>query len=67
MNSYSVEKPYSTERLFYCHDPYTGFVQAWTRSEEEITTQILKTQNSDWCGIHKRFQRRKLFVETEYN
>lgn len=50
MNSYSVEKSYSTERLFYCHDPYTGFVQAWTRSEEEITTQILKTQNSDWCG-----------------
>jgi hypothetical protein len=50
MNSYSVEKSYSTERLFYCHDPYTGFVQAWTRNEEEITTQILKTQNSDWCG-----------------
>lgn len=50
INSYSVEKSYSTERLFYCHDPSTGFVQAWTRSEEEITIQILKTQNSDWCG-----------------
>jgi hypothetical protein len=50
IDSYSVEKSYLIERLFYCHDPSTGFVQAWTRSEEEITTQILKTQNSDWCG-----------------
>jgi hypothetical protein len=41
IDSYSVEKSYPIERLFYCHDPSTGFVQAWARSEEIITTQIL--------------------------
>jgi len=41
--------------------------QVVVRSEQEIVSQILKTQNPDWCGIHKRFQCRKLFVETEYN
>jgi len=49
-NNFALEKSNTKERVFYCFDPSTKFLQAWVRSEEEIAVKILKTQNPDWCG-----------------
>ena len=49
-NNFALEKSNTKEQVFYCFDPTTKFLQAWTRNEEEIATKILKTQNPDWCG-----------------
>jgi hypothetical protein len=49
-NNFALEKSNTKEKVFYCFDPSTKFLQVWVRNEEEIAVKILKTQNPDWCG-----------------
>ena len=64
-NSTQLYSAAEKQKIFYCFDPSTKFLQAWVRSEEEIATKILKTQNPDWCGAVFNLQQTQILEVPE--
>ena len=64
-NNFALEKSNTKEKVFYCFDPSTKFLQAWVRSEEEIAVKILKTQNPDWCGAVFNLEQKQILEVPE--
>jgi hypothetical protein len=49
------------------HYSVVHYFFAWHRCMGQLFDKSSKKSILNWCGVYKRFQCRKLIVETEYN